>query len=213
MEQRILDGVDSSRTRIGYVSILGYSVFGWIEHTHELPVQLAVFGPPAWPVYSTLAPAFPAHKGATKAWASNFYSLADSQIVMGHNASFYRVLTPGPSSPLMILSVYSEDAKGLDNAFVVELAGAAMQNVIAYYDSLPFDWYTMVLELLQPVSPAHGYGFSMEHLNSSSINVRWGAGVTRDSVSTPGALVTASEWHCVSLAVRRWNSLLFAHSL
>ena len=44
----------------------------------------------------------------------------------------------------------------------------AFRKVSAYFGDAPFDHYTAYIEILKPVSPSHEYGFSMEHLDSST---------------------------------------------
>jgi predicted metalloprotease with PDZ domain len=44
----------------------------------------------------------------------------------------------------------------------------ALDAVAAYFGSVPFPHYTIVVEVLRPVSPDHRYGFSMEHLDSGT---------------------------------------------
>ena len=56
--------------------------------------------------------------------------------------------------------------------------GAAMDTLVTYFGSAPFDHYTAHLELLKPISPDHSYGFSMEHLESSHYFLAADAGVT-----------------------------------
>ena len=44
-----------------------------------------------------------------------------------------------------------------------------MEQVAAYFDSVPFRHYTVHYELLRPISDDHEYGFSMEHMDSCTI--------------------------------------------
>ena len=185
MEGEILSAVDSSRVRNNYVSILGYSVFGWLDGLQDEAVRVKVNAPSGWSVLMTLNPTLPLPIETASGVARNFYALADSQIVLGSNRSFECLnLSMGAvrrDLNLFCTSLYSEESLGLDFALVRSLSVSAMQNVLRYFNSQPFESYTMVLELLRPLSSAHSYGFSMEHLNSSSINVAFGRGVTNSS--------------------------------
>jgi len=161
MEQMILDGTDSSRVRPGYVSLLGYSVFGFIEDAENLPVELHIEAPKGWPVFSTLAPA-----GGTLR-APNFYALADSQMILGTGANITSVHYPREKDVPLALALYSEAP--IDQARVERLAGEALAAIIQYFDGAdpaPFPHYTVLLEFLKPLSEKHSYGFGMEHMES-----------------------------------------------
>ena len=49
MERSVLSGGDSSRARDGYVSLLGYSVFAYVEGLEDRAVDLAIAPPPNHP--------------------------------------------------------------------------------------------------------------------------------------------------------------------
>jgi len=158
MEQQIHDATDSSHVRPGYASFLGYSVFGFIEGEEERAIELNIDAPKGWPVVSTLAPA----GGSPR--AENFYALADSQIAMGPALRFERMQIAPATTPPLYLALYAEaDA---DPVRLARLAGEAFTGMIAYFGSAPFAHYTVLLEILKPVSAEHEYGFGMEHLES-----------------------------------------------
>jgi len=161
MEQQIEDGTDSSRVRPGYVSLLGYSVFGFVEGEEARAIELQIHAPDGWRVISTLSPA----GGPIR--AANFYGLADSQTVLGPAARIAPVhYAREKDAPLTLVS-YSEAP--LDQARLERLAGEAMAAMIEYFDGSappPFPHYTVFLEFLKPVSAKHSYGFGMEHLES-----------------------------------------------
>ena len=73
MEQEILGAADSSRVRPGYVGLLGYSVFAFVEGLEGRPGRLDVTGPPDWPVFTTLAPRAPPAAGRASGVAADFY--------------------------------------------------------------------------------------------------------------------------------------------
>jgi len=158
MEQQIHDATDSSRVRPGYASFLGYSVFGFFEGEEARAIELQIEAPNGWPVVSTLAPA-----GASLR-AEDFYALADSQIAMGPALHVERVRVAPATSPPLYLALYAEaDA---DPVRLARLAGEAYTKMMAYFGTAPFFHYTVLLEILKPVSPEHEYGFGMEHLES-----------------------------------------------
>ena len=172
MERELLSGTDSSRARSGYAGILGYSVFGYLDGFETRPVRLEVQAPADWPVFSTLAPTAPPSRGRVEGVAADFYALADSQVSMGPALTVLRLQSRVP----LYLSAYSEGTADL--AFTGTLVAQAMDALIAYFGSAPFSHYSAMLELLKPVSPEHGYGFSMEHLSSSHYCLAADAGVT-----------------------------------
>jgi predicted metalloprotease with PDZ domain len=161
MEQQILDGTDSSRVRPGYVFLLGYSIFGFVEGEETQPIELQIEPPNGWPAFSTLAPA----GGPIR--APNFYALADSQAVLGSAAHVAPVhYSREKDAPLTLVS-YAEAP--LDQPRLERLAGDAMSAMVQYFDGSaapPFPHYTVLLEFLRPLSAKHSYGFGMEHLES-----------------------------------------------
>jgi predicted metalloprotease with PDZ domain len=161
MEREILDASGSSRARPRYVGLLGYSVFGYVDGWQARPARLEIEAPGDWPVFTTLAPMAPPAIGRAAGEAADFYALADSQVAMGPGLSVLHVDNRVP----LYLSAYSEGQA--DPAFTGGLVARAMDALVSYFGSAPFPHYTAVLELLRPVSPDHGYGFSMEHLDSS----------------------------------------------
>ena len=161
MEQAIHSATDSSRARPDYVSLLGYSVFGFFEGAEELPIELEVEGPKGWPVFSTLAPA------GGSLYAENFYALADSQIIFGLRLRVARVHYAREDGAPLTLAYHSEAP--LDQARLDRLSGEARAAMTEYFDgpsAPPFLHYTVFLEFLKPVSKDHSYGFGMEHLES-----------------------------------------------
>src|SRR5258706_2285815 len=168
MEQEILDASHTSKIRPRYVSLLGYSVLGFAEGWEEEPVRLVVHAPADWPLLSTLNP------DGKELKAANFYALADSQILIGQA---FQVRRRDDSSTLYV-AVYAEGEADIER--IARLAGEAYDRVIAYFGSAPFPHYTVQMELLAPVSERHQYGFSMEHLDSSTYYLERGA-VTDDA--------------------------------
>lgn len=178
MEAAILAGGDSSRARAGFVSLLGYSVFALVDGLEERTIELVV-SPPAnrsgWPVFSTLAPRAPARSGPLTAAASNFYDLADSQILMGPG---FRV-TKLKGSPDLFLAVHAEGP--VDETVMAPLAEQAFEALVRYFGSAPFDHFTLLFDYLKPLSTRHTYGFSMEHMESATFGAVSTAALTAES--------------------------------
>ena len=175
MEREILGASDASKARPGYVGLLGYSVFGYVEGWETRPVRLELAAPADWPVFLTLAPEAPPAMARAAGEATDFYALADSQVAMGPGLSVLRVENRVP----LYLAAYSEGSGDLP--FTGSLVAKAMDALVAYFGSAPFPHYTAHLELLKPISPDHRYGFSMEHLSSSHYFLAADAGVTASS--------------------------------
>jgi predicted metalloprotease with PDZ domain len=175
MEQEIVAASDTSKARPGYLSVLGYSVLGYIEGLEEKDVRLEIEVPGSWPVLTTLAPRLPLLKGRASARAPSFYALADSQIVAGPKLAVKELATRPPA----FFALYAEGAT--DIALLGDLAEKALARVIAYFGEAPFEHYTALQELLTPVSERHRYGFSMEHLTSATFYLEKNGGLTASS--------------------------------
>ena len=161
MEHEIRSGTDSSRVRPDYVSLLGYSVFGFIPGQEDRPIELRIEAPQGWPVFSTLAP----RGGPLR--AEDFYMLADSQIILGRNVRVAQVHFAREKDAPLTLAFYSEVA--VDQARLERLSGEAMAAILEYFEgsgTAPFPHFTVFLEFLKPISSGHSYGFGMEHLES-----------------------------------------------
>ncbi len=165
MESAILAGGDSSRARDGFISLLGYSVFGYVEGLEDRDIELSVKAPPDrpdWPVFSTLAPTAPARSGALTARAPDFYHLADSQVLMGPGFSVTKIAV----APDLFLAIHAEGP--VDAQVMAPLARQAFDALLAYFGTTPFPHFTLLFDYLKPVSPRHTYGFSMEHMQSAT---------------------------------------------
>ena len=160
-ESEILSASDSSKVRSKYVGLLGYSVLGFLEGTENLPIRLEVVAPDNWPIFTTLAPKAIPERTNVSAEAKDFFSLADSQIAMGE-ISVLRLTAPVPLFVVFYTEAESNEEKR------AEVFADAFRKVLAYFGEPPFESYTAYIEILKPVSDRHEYGFSMEHLNSST---------------------------------------------
>ena len=163
MEREILFASDTSKARPRYLGLLGYSVFAYPDGLQHLPVEITVRGPDDWPVFLTLAPREVPANGTAVATAADFYALADSQIAMGPDL---QVLQLEAAAPLFVAQ-YAE--RPSDAATLGAQALTALNALAAYFGSVPFPHYTVHVEFLEPRSPEHQYGFSMEHMDSSTI--------------------------------------------
>lgn len=183
MERETYDASESSKMRPGYVGLLGYSIFAYFDGMENSPIRLDVKAPDDWPVFSTLAPKSPADKGRIVVEASNFYQLADSQIALGPKIE---VRTLKARVPFFLLK-YAEVPS--DAGRFGEIAADAFEKVAEYFGSTPFTHYTTYIEILEPYSERHEYGFSMEHLDSSTYFL----GKDRAMSSEPAKEVTERE--------------------
>ena len=127
MESQILSSVETSKVRRGYVGLLGYSVFAFVDGLEDRPIDLVVNAPKGWPVLTTLAPRVPAAATSTSAQARDYYDFADSQILMGPDLQLRRFEGKIP----LVLAVYSEAAVDLDAEGA--LARKALDEVQAYF--------------------------------------------------------------------------------
>jgi predicted metalloprotease with PDZ domain len=177
MEREIFAASDASKIRDGYVGLLGYSVFAYLEGRKEQAIELEVAGPAGWTVFSTLAPQVPASVASLTAEARDYYALADSQIVMGPKLQLRRI----DGSVPLFLAVYAECDEDL--AEEGALARDALDKVITYFQKPPFSHYTVQLEFLRPVSDRHEYAFSMEHLESGTFYFETKQAITAQSDS------------------------------
>ena len=167
MERDILQSSDTSKIRDGYVGLLGYTIFAFIEGRENLPIQLEIQAPAYWPVFSTLAPQSPAATTTFTAQAPDYYALADSQITLGPRLQIEKnTVTDSPGSVPLFVSLYAE--RDSDISLEASLAREALDKVTAYFGSAPFSHYSVVIEYLKPLPPPHEYNFSMEHLESGT---------------------------------------------
>ncbi len=190
LERDVHAASDQSRVRDGYLGALGYSVFAFVDGFEARPVRVRVEGPPGWPVVSTLSPRWPVTALPVEAAADDYYALADGQIVMGPRAVVRQLATT--PVPLYLVS-YAEGAVDLDR--VGRLATTAFARVADYFGTVPFPHYTLHQELLTPLSPAHEYGMSMEHLGSSTYYLAASAGLTAASTAADDARVLYNFAH------------------
>jgi predicted metalloprotease with PDZ domain len=174
MEADTRSAVSSSKVRKGYVGLLGYSVFAYVEGLQDRPVRLRVNGPKGWPVLATLNPTIPPSITDTVVSAANYDELADSQVMMGPDL---KVATLAGAIPL-VMAVYAEGH--IDEILESQLAREALDRVQQYFGDTPIPHYTMQLEFLRP-RPGHQYLFSQEHMKSGSFSFAIDAPLTARS--------------------------------
>jgi len=182
MEHDLPSAIDSSKVRPGYLGILGYSVFGYLDGFQDQKIALQIDAPGGWPVITTLAPSLPAPTGSTSAEADNYYALADSQVLMGPDLQLRLIKGKIP----LFLAAYAEGEEDLD--LEGQLARRALDAVATYFGNVPFQHYTIQLELLRPAAQ-HDYSFSQEHLDGGTFSLAVSRAIT--SQSTPAERWTA----------------------
>lgn len=175
MERRILEASDTSKLRDDYLGLLGYSVFGYFEGLEHLPIRLTLEGPADWPLFTTLEPRAEPGTKSVVVTAADFYELADSQIAMG---PALEVLRLGDAPPLFVAG-YAEAP--WDIGLTGMLGRQALDALIAYFGDAPFERFSMMVEILQPLTTEHEYGFSMEHLDSATFFLGPQGALTEDS--------------------------------
>lgn len=182
MESDILLSSDTSKIREGYVGLLGYTIFAFLEGRENLPIQLEIQAPANWPVFSTLSPQAPPAIATFGAQAADYYALADSQITMGPKLRVTKNTasnSPSAGAVPLFVSLYAE--READISIEAALARDALDKLIAYFGSAPFIHYTAVIEYLKPLPPPHEYNFSMEHLESGTFFMDIGHAITTSS--------------------------------
>lgn len=161
MEEEIGDAVDTSKVRPRYVGLLGYSVFAYIDGLEDAKIGLQVDGPPDWPVFTTITPAVPAALHSVSVSSPNYYTLADSEVLMGPDLQLRRF----DGAITLVMAVYAEGEEDL--ALESDIARTALDRVQRYFGDAPFPTYTVQREVLKPL-PRHAYDFAQEHLNSGT---------------------------------------------
>ena len=167
MESRILASVETSKVRRGYVGLLGYSVLAFVDGLEERSIKLLVNAPEGWPVLTTLAPKVPAATTTVTAEAPDYYTLADSQILMGPELKLRRLEGKIP----LVVAMYAEDSADVNAES--GYARQALDAVQSYFGDTPIRQYTVQLEFLTPVA-GHDYNFSQEHIDSGTFSFSTG---------------------------------------
>ena len=160
MESELKDAFASSKGRENYLGILGYSVFGTISGLENTPIELTVKSEIQWPIFTTLSPQqYPT--GEFNISVENYAALVDAQYLLGSDVEIYQV--EDTEIPLFI-AAYSETT--IDLKEIGRRAKISLEGLSKYFGYIPMPHYTVCYEFLIPISGEHGYGFSMEHMNS-----------------------------------------------
>ena len=159
-------GSDASVIRLGYIGILNYSVFGWIEGREAEPVNCRFLAIEGWPVYSTISPKEMPSKGNETVSCSNYYQLADGQTMMG---PAFQVKKFAGLVPLYVSSYADEGKEYLGD---VGWWGVESMKILKdYFGDIPFTHYTIVRQYLHLLDSA-GTTLAMEHMNSATFTGR-----------------------------------------
>jgi predicted metalloprotease with PDZ domain len=96
----------------------------------------------------------------------------------------------------LFIAIYSEGDVDID--LEGKLSLEAMERLIDYFGSAPFKHYSVHIELLRPVSPQHSYGFSMEHLDSSTYYLGLEQGLTSKTSAETRARIRFNRAHHIA---------------
>jgi predicted metalloprotease with PDZ domain len=162
MERTFTPG-DASIIRSGFVGILNYSTFGWIDGTEKEPVQCTVETFEQWPIFTTIQPSASMKKGSLKFDAKNYYELADGQTFMG---PAFRVKEFKGIVPLFVASYCETEDEYLDDYGLQGTESMRMLN--EYFGELPFQHYSIMLRKAIPPEPGSAPALAMEHLQSAT---------------------------------------------
>jgi predicted metalloprotease with PDZ domain len=173
MEAEITAMGDSSRSRQGYVFLHGYSILAFLEGMEVQPISLLVRLPQdrhlSRPVFLTMGQERQNMFGNAYASADNYYSLADTQIVIGPEPHHFRRRLSneaGNASIELATLVFAESR--VDAERLAKVTEETFGKVERYFGGAPFLHYTAIFEFLKPLTTRHTLGFSMEHLNSAT---------------------------------------------
>ncbi len=167
-------GSDASVIRPGYIGILNYSVFGWIEGMEKEKITCHFSTISGWPVYSTIAPKELPERNSETVNCSNYYQLADGQTMMG--PAFQVRKFNGPV-PLYVSSYADEGKEYLED---VGWWGVESMKILKdYFGDIPFSHYTIVRQYLHLLDSA-GTTLAMEHMNSATFT-----GKSADMLTAP----------------------------
>jgi predicted metalloprotease with PDZ domain len=190
MEKELRSSVDSSKVRPGYVGLLGYSIFGYVDGLETSPIALKISAPAGWPVFATLNPNGTDLRSNGSAQAADYYALADSEVFLGPDFKLRKF--DGKVSLVMVVHAEGEEDLDADG----KLAREALDRVQEYFGDTPFSAYTVQLEILPP-SPGHECNFGQEHTDSGTF-----------CLSTDKAITTNT-----SLKDRRNTLFFYAHHM
>src|SRR4030095_144269 len=176
METMEVVATDFSLIRPGYLGVLNYSVFGWMEGTQYLPVKFTVQTFQDWRIFSTIDPKENPSTGNYQLNCENYFELADGQTILG--PEFQLKKFTGEVS-IYVVS-YSQTTKEYLDDFGLQ-AVTSVSILKDYFGKIPFKHYTIVRHLSIMPTKDHLGGFAMEHLTSMTAGFN-----ERSVVTTPG---------------------------
>lgn len=162
MERQQLPG-DASIIRSGFVGLLNYSVFGWIDNTEKQAAHCTIETFASWPIFSTNQPSASPAKGVLKFNTDNYYTLADGQLFIGPR---FQVKEYKAMVPLFVASYCQSAIEYLDDYAEQEII--SMGILREYFGELPFSNYSIMLRSATPLEPVSAPALAMEHLQSST---------------------------------------------
>ena len=163
MDEQLHAASDKSIVRPGFVCLLNYSVFGWIDGYARRPVNCVIHTFPKWPVFSTIVPSATPITGDLEFSVADYYTLADAQTYLGPR---FRVKQYEGPVPLFIADFSEGSEADLDNYGWMEAKSLAVLK--DYFGELPFPCYTALFrETVRRADDDPG-NFAMEHLQSST---------------------------------------------
>jgi predicted metalloprotease with PDZ domain len=162
MERKIAPA-DASIMRTGFLGVLNYSVFGWIDGLEKKPVACRVQTMSSWSIFSTNTPTVAMNRGDLQFAADDYYSLADGQLFIGNR---FRVKEFAGPVPLYIVSFCESQDEYLDD---YAWQGIYSMNILKdYFGELPFKQYTILLRKAIPLEMGSAPTLAMEHLQSAT---------------------------------------------
>jgi len=176
MEDQLKSASASSKVRPGYVGLLGYSIFAYVDGLERDAIRLQISAPEEWPVLTTLDPNAEAPKSTGRADAADYYALADSEVLIGPDLQLRRL----EGKIALIMAVYAE-GEG-DISAEGKLAREALDRVQEYFGDTPFPTYTVQLEVLRPIA-GYDCSFAQEHVDSGTFCVNTDKAITAQSSS------------------------------
>jgi predicted metalloprotease with PDZ domain len=111
--------------------------------------------------------------------------MLDAQYLLGNQVQIHRV--EDAQIPLYV-AAYSEVP--IDIKEIGRRGKISLESLADYFGYVPMPHYTLCFEFLKPFSPDHGYGFSMEHLNSMTASFDTSRAIKRYDPDPPiGSMV------------------------
>jgi predicted metalloprotease with PDZ domain len=162
MEKK-LSSADASIVRPGFIGLLNYSVFGWMEGTETQPVQCTVRCMNQWPIFSSNQPTVQMERGTFTFNTDNYYTLADGQLFMGPKL---RVKRFTGLVPVFIASYCQTGDEYLDDYGKQGIMSLEILN--EYFGEIPFKQYSILLRKALPLEETTAPALGMEHFQSST---------------------------------------------